>query len=134
METDEAGADQSSRPDDVEAGDEVVVADVTFGWGVHRSATWPRFSSRSAMTSEAGRPGRHAERRGSDSECEAVDEWRSCGGGYVRVRVEGSEYGTGGQRVASDGRLRLAKTGARRKEERQGTLWTGLMERADMAA
>jgi len=50
METDEVGSDQVAVLTDVEIGDKVIIADVAFGGESQRSATCPKFSSRSAMT------------------------------------------------------------------------------------
>src|SRR5712671_1630797 len=100
METDEAGADQVTVLADVETGDEVVVvADVAFGRGV------PSFGDLAEVffqvgddVLEAGDLRGMLRGAGLDSECKAVDKLTELWGGYVRVRVEGSEHGTGGQR------------------------------------
>ena len=99
MKADEAGADPIAVLLDVETGDEVVVVDVAFGRGV------PSFSDLTKVflqvgddVLEAGDLGGVLRGVGLDSESEAVDELAELWGGHVRVRVEGSEYGTGGQR------------------------------------
>jgi len=85
---------------DVETGDEVVVvADVAFGRGV------PSFGDLAEVFLQVGNDVLEASDLGGvlrgtglDSKCEAVDELAELWGGYVGVCVEGSKYGTGGQR------------------------------------
>jgi len=100
METDEAGADQVAILVDVETGDEVVVVtDVAFGRRV------PSFGNLAEVffqvgndVLEAGNLGGMLRGPGLDGECEAVDELAKLWGGYIGMCVEGSKYGTGGQR------------------------------------
>src|SRR5712672_2224197 len=99
VETDEAGADTVAVLLDVEAGDEVVVADVAFGRAV------PSFGDLAQVffqvgddVLEASDLGGVLRSAGLDSECKAVDELTELWGGYIRVCVEGSEYRAGRQR------------------------------------
>jgi len=99
MEADEAGTDEVTVLPDVETRDEVVVANVAFGWGV------PSFGDLTEVffqvgdnVLETGDLGGVLRGAGLDSECEAMDELAELWGGYIGMRVEGCEYGTGGQR------------------------------------
>jgi len=99
VEADEAGADPIAILEDVETGDEVVVADVAFRRGV------PSFGDLAEIffqvgddVLEAGDLGGVLRGAGLDGKREAVDELAELWGGHIGMRVEGSEYGTGGQR------------------------------------
>ena len=99
MAVDEASADVVAVLKDVEVGDESVVTHVTFrGRVVALSDLTQIFFEVSDGVLEAGHLGGMLGGPGLDSECKAVDKLTELWGGYVRVRVEGSEHGTGGQR------------------------------------
>src|SRR5712671_4645980 len=99
MKADEAGADQVTILLDVEAGDKVVVADVAFGGSV------PSFGDLAEVFFQVGDDilkasdlGGVLRGTGLDGKGETVDDLAELLSGHVGVRVEGSEYGTGGQR------------------------------------
>ena len=92
MKADEASADPIAVLLDVETGDEVVVADVTFGRGV------PAFGNLSQIffevgddVLESGNLGGVLRGAGLDSEGQAVDELTELRGRDVGVCVEGGE-------------------------------------------
>jgi len=93
VETDEAGTDQVAVLADVEAGDEVIVVNVTLGWGV------PSFGDLAEVFFEvgddvlkAGDLGGVLRGAGLDRESEAMNELLELLGGNVGVSVEGGEY------------------------------------------
>jgi len=93
METNEAGSDQVAVLTDVEAGDEVVVTDVAFGWGV------PAFGDLSQVFFEVGddvlEPGNLGGVLGGAGlygEGETVDELPKLLGRDIGVSIEGGEH------------------------------------------
>jgi len=93
VEADKTGSDQVPILADVEAGDEVIVANVTFGWRV------PAFSDLAQVffkvgdsILETGDLGGVLRGAGLDGECEAVDELPKLLGRDIGVSVEGGEH------------------------------------------
>src|SRR5712671_1644069 len=98
VETDEAGSDQVAVLTDVETGDEVVVADVTFGWGVPAFGDLPQvFFEVGDDVLESGNLRGMLRGAGLYGEGEAVDELPKLLGRDVGMSVEGGKHRSRGQ-------------------------------------
>src|SRR5712671_7803539 len=114
METDEAGANQVTVLPDVEAGDEVVIADVTFGWGVPAFGDLPQvFFEVSDDVLESGNLRGVLRGAGLYGEGEAVDKLLKVLGRDVGMSVEGGKHRPGGQRRGVSDRSSSGRRGER---------------------
>ena len=93
VEADEVGSDHVPVLADVEAGDEVIVANVAFGWRVPTFGDLAQvFFEVGDNILETGDLGGVLRGAGLDGECEAVDELPKLLGRDIGVSVEGGEH------------------------------------------